>query len=163
MSTLLEVRDLRTTFHTAGGDVPAVQRVTTVDARVVLERIAGTDLLERGSVTVISVEAIRNRAEARWPRRRDDVWRYVQRKCDEHLSFQDLRHQIGETDLLIAMTTEEGVAAQAISLKILEEVLVFFLGAATPTDLKVHAVTGVEGESLTTAPVDLSRVAAARR
>jgi hypothetical protein len=144
------------------GGGAAVNRLTTVDARVVLERIAGTDLLERGSVTVISVEAIRNRVGTRWARRRDDVWRYVQRKCDEHLSFQDLRHQITETDLLIAMTTEEGVAAQAISLKILEEVLVFFLGSAVAMDLKVHAVTGIEGDALTTTPVDLARIAAAR-
>lgn len=137
-------------------------RIEAVDARVVLERLAGAELIERGSVTLVSVEAIRRRAGDRWGRKRDDVWAHVERRCDEHLSFQDIRQRVSETDLLIAMVTEEGVAAQAIALKILEEVLTFFLGAAHPEDLSVRCVTGIEGDVITAADVDLAKVAAAR-
>jgi hypothetical protein len=140
-----------------------VDRIISADARAVLDRLAGANLVERGAVTVISVESIRARAGQRWPRKADDVRAYVERKCDEHLSFQDIRHRIGETDFLIAMTTEEGIAAQAISLKILEEVLVFFLGAAEAADILVSAVTAIEGDRITTAAVDLARLAAVRR
>lgn len=139
-----------------------IARIEAVDARVVLERLAGAELIERGSVTVISVEAIRRRAGVRWDRKRDDVWAHVQRRCDEHLSFQDIRQRVSETDLLIAMMTEEGVAAQAIALKILEEVLNFFLGAAHPEDLNVRCVRGIEGDVITAEAVDLAKIAASR-
>jgi hypothetical protein len=142
---------------------PRPPRIESVEARVVLERLAATNLVERGSVTIISVEAIRERVGDRWPRKRDDVCAYVERKCGEHLSFQDIRSHIDETDFLIAMTTEEGIAAQAISLKILEEVLIFFLGAAEPGDLKVAAVTSIVGDVIATAAIDLSKIATARR
>jgi hypothetical protein len=142
---------------------PRVPRIESADARAVVERLAGTNLVERGSVTIISVEAIRDRAADRWARKRDDVCAYVERKCDEHLSFQDIRARIDETDFLIAMTTEEGIAAQAIALKILEEVLIFFLGSAEATDLRVSAVTSILDDVIATAPIDLAKIAAARR
>jgi hypothetical protein len=132
------------------------------DAAVVLERLTATDLIERGSVTILSMEAIQARAGERWPRKREDVWSYVERKLDEHLSFQDIRHRISETDFLVAITTEEGIAAQAISLKILEEVLIHFLGAAEKVDLKLRAVTGIEGLAVRSTPVDPSAVTSAR-
>jgi hypothetical protein len=137
-------------------------RIEAVDARVVLERLAGAELIERGSVTLVSVEAIRRRAGVRWERKRDDVWAHMERRCDEHLSFQDIRQRVSETDLLIAMMTEEGVAAQATALKILEEVLCFFLGAAHPEDLNVRCVTGIDGDVITAEQVDLAKVAASR-
>ena len=137
-------------------------RIASADTRAVLERLSGTDLVERGSVTVISVEAIRERAGPRWERKRDDVWGYLERKFDEHLSFQDIRHRVNETDFLVAMTSEEGIAAQAISLKILEDVLMFFVGAAEAVDLNVRAVTEIRGDELATTALDLTRIAAAR-
>ncbi|MDB5475507.1 MAG: hypothetical protein JWP49_1018 [Phenylobacterium sp.] len=143
-------------------DPNEVVRIASADSRTILERLSGTDLVERGCVTVISVEAIRERAGPRWERKRDDVWAYVERKFDEHLSFQDIRHRINETDFLVAMTTEEGIAAQAISLKILEDVLMFFVGAAEAMDLNVRAVTEIRGDAITTTEVDLTRIAAAR-
>jgi hypothetical protein len=139
-----------------------LDRMISADARAALERLAGANLVERGGVTVISVESICARAGDRWPRKRQDVWAYVERKCDEHLSFQDIRHRIGDTDFLIAMTTEEGIAAQAISLKILEDVLVFFLGAADVADILVSAVTAIEGDRIVAAPIDPVRLDAVR-
>lgn len=143
-------------------DVYAIDRIAAADSRTILDRLAGTDLIARGSVVIISVETIQARAGPRWPRKRDDVWEYVDRKCDEHLSFHDIRHRITETEFLIAMTAEEGVAAQAICLKILEEVLIFFLGAAEKVDLKLRAVTKINGDAITSAEIDLARIAAAR-
>jgi hypothetical protein len=137
-------------------------RIASIDARAVLERLSGTELVQRGSITVISVEAIRERAGLRWERKRDDVWGYLERKFDEHLSFQDIRHRLNETDFLVAMTTEEGIAAQAISLKILEDVLMFFVGSAEAVDLNVRAVTEIRGDEIATAALDLNRIAAAR-
>jgi hypothetical protein len=142
---------------------PGPVRIASADARAILDRLAGTDLVARGSVTIISVEAIRERAGARWERKRDDVWEYLERKFDEHLSFQDIRLRVGEAEFLVAMTTEEGIAAQAISLKILEDVLMFFVGSAQAVDLHVRAVAEIRGDEITTTEIDLSRIAAARQ
>ncbi|WP_340645363.1 hypothetical protein [Phenylobacterium sp.] len=136
----------------------SIERITAGGAAAALDRLAGTDLVERGCVTIISVEAIRKRSGDRWPRKRDAVWAYLGRKFDEHLAYQDIRHRVDETDFLIAMTSEEGVAAQAVSLKILEEALLFFLGVADPADMKIRAVSAINGEELACTDIDLTRV-----
>ena len=130
------------------------ERLNAADIAAVLDRFGGQELLARGAVNILSLAAIRERAGERWPRRRPDVWAYAERRLAEHLTFQDLAQRIGETDYLIAMTSEDGMAAQAITLKVLEEVLLHFLGAADPGDLRVRAVTGLEGGEVTCAPVD---------
>ena len=136
-----------------------IERITAGGAAAALERLAGTDLVERGCVTVISVDAIRKRSGDRWPRKRDAVWAYLGKKFDEHLAYQDIRHRIGETDFLVAVTSEEGVAAQALSLKILEEALLFFLGVADFADMKVRAVSAINGAELACSDIDPARVA----
>ena len=140
-----------------------VARIANAGARAAVDQLAGSGLLERRSVVIISVDAVRTRTGDRWPRKRVDVWEYVTRKCEEYLSLADLRQKISDTDFLLGITTEEGVAAQAICLKILEEVLNFFLGEAKSEDLKLKAVTAIEGDTLTCEDVDLAQVEAARR
>lgn len=129
-------------------------RLNAADIAAVLDRFGGQDLLARGAVNILSLAAIRERAGERWPRRRPDVWAYTERKLAEHLTFQDLSQRVGETDYLIAMTSEDGMAAQAITLKVLEEVLLHFLGAAEQGDLRVRAVTGLSGGEVSCAPLD---------
>ena len=144
----------------SSGESNSIERITAGGAAAALERLAGTDLVERGCVTIISVEAIRKRSGERWPRKRDAVWAYLGKKFDEHLAYQDIRHRIGETDFLLAITSEEGVAAQAVSLKILEEALLFFLGVADSHDMKVRAVSAINGEELACSEIDPARVTA---
>lgn len=141
---------------------PTMTRITAKDAATVLERLAGSDRLERGAVFVLSVEAIKERSGGRWPKRRDDVWGYLGRKLNEYLSYQDLHHRIGETDVLVAMTTEDGVAAQAVGMKVLEDVLEFFLGAAERVDIRIKAVSKIDGDELSCTELDPNTIAAAR-
>jgi hypothetical protein len=139
-----------------------ITRITATDAAVVLERLAGSDRLERGAVFIISVEAIRDRSGERWPKKRDDVWGYLGRKLNEYLSYQDVHHRLNDTDVLIAMTTEDGVAAQAVGMKVLEDVLEFFLGAAERKDIRIRVVSRIEGDELVCADLDPEVIATAR-
>lgn len=139
-----------------------VTKITATDAAAVLERLSGSDRVERGAVFVISVEAIRERSGDRWPRKREDVWVYLNRKLNEHLSYQDVHHRINETDVLVAMTTEDGIAAQSVGMKVLEEVLEFFLGAVDPLDIRIRAVNRVDGNELTCTDLDPKVIAVAR-
>lgn len=142
-------------------DTP-ITRISAKTASTVLERLAGSDRLERGGVFVISVEAIRERSGDRWDKKRDDVWGYMARKLNEYLSYQDIHHQLSDTDVLVAMTTEDGVAAQAVGMRVLEEVLEFFLGSADRRDIRIRAVTRIDGDYLSCADVDPEAIAAAR-
>lgn len=139
-----------------------VSKITAADAAAVLERLAGSDRVEHGAVFVISVEAIRERSGDRWPKKRDDVWGYLGRKLNEYLSYQDVHHRIGETDVLVAMTTEDGIAAQAVGMKVLEDVLEFFLGSVERMDIRIRTVSRIEGDELTVADVDPAEIAVAR-
>ena len=141
----------------------ANERLNAADVAAVLDRFGGQDLLARGAVNIISLAAIRDRAGERWPRRRPDVWAYAERKLAEHLTFQDLSQRVGETDYLLAMTSEDGLAAQALALKVLEEVLLHFLGAADPGDMRVQAVTGLAGGEVSCAPLDPRAILQARK
>jgi hypothetical protein len=128
----------------------------------VLQRLAGSELIARGSVNIISVKAIRRWAGDWWDKKRVDVWTYVERKLAEHLDRSDLRARIGEEDFLIAMNNDQGLAAQATSVRILEDVLTHLLGAAEPGDLGVRSVIGVEAGGVVCRPVDAAVVLAAR-
>jgi hypothetical protein len=128
----------------------------------VLHRLAGTDLIARGSVNVISVKPIRRWAGDWWDKKRADVWTYVERKLSEHLDRADLRARIGEDDFLIAMQNDQGLAAQATSVRILEDVLTHLLGAAEVSDLGVRAVIGVEAGGVVCRSIDPAVVLAAR-
>ncbi|WP_293907961.1 hypothetical protein [Phenylobacterium sp.] len=139
-----------------------VTRITATDAAAVLERLATSDRLERGAVFIISVEAIKERSGDRWSRKVDDVWGYLGRKLNEYLSYQDVHHRLNDTDVLIAMTTEDGVAAQAVGMKVLEDVLEFFLGAAERRDIRIRAVSRIEGDELVCADLDPDTIATAR-
>lgn len=139
-----------------------ISKITAFDAGAVLERLAGSDRLERGAVFLISVEAIRDRSGDRWERKRDDVWGYLDRKLNEYLSYQDIFQRVSETEVLVAMTTEEGVAAQAVGMKVLEDVLEFFLGAAERRDIRIRAVSRIDGEFLSCTDIDPEAIVTAR-
>ncbi|HYE44150.1 MAG TPA: hypothetical protein VEA44_00090 [Caulobacter sp.] len=142
---------------------PSNDRIAATDVAAILERVAGADLAARGAINIISVDAVRAKVGERWERNRSGVWAYVQRRMAEHLQPGDLFQRIGETDFLVAMTSEQGVAAQAITLRILEEVLTHFLGEASPAHMKIRTVTSVTGDELHCAPLDPRVIAVARR
>ncbi len=128
----------------------------------VLQRLTGNDLVARGSVNVISIKAIRQWAGEWWSQKRGDVWTYVELKLNEHLDRQDMRARISDSEFLIAMNNDQGLAAQATSVKILEDVLTHLLGAASPMDLGIRAVVGVEGGEAVCKPIDAAVILAAR-
>lgn len=128
----------------------------------VRQRLSGTDLVARGSVNVISVKAIRTWAGEWWSQKRADVWTYVERKLTEHLDKQDLRARISDCEFLVAMNNDQGLAAQATSARILEDVLTHLLGSVSPMDLGIRSVIGLEGGEAVCRPIDPAVLLAAR-
>ncbi len=128
----------------------------------VLHRLAGSELIARGSVNVISVQAIRAWAGDWWSQKRGDVWTYVERKLAEHLDRNDMRARISDSEFLIAMNSDQGLAAQATSVRILEDVLTHLLGSVDMSDLGISAVIGLNGGEAICRRVDAATVLAAR-
>lgn len=128
----------------------------------VLQRLTGSDLVARGSVNVISIKSIRQWAGEWWSQKRGDVWTYVELKLNEHLDRQDMRARISDSEFLIAMNNDQGLAAQATSVKILEDVLTHLLGSASSMDLGIRSVVGVENGEAICKPIDASVILAAR-
>ncbi len=138
------------------------RRLEAVGADAVLERFASPDMLARGAVNVISVSAIRARLGERWDRRAEDVWAYMDRKLDEHLGHGDVRHRLNPTDFVVAMPSRDAVTAQVLAMRVLEEVLIHFLGEARPCDIDVKAVTAFENGCLSCATLDADLLAVMR-
>jgi len=128
----------------------------------VLHRLAGSELIARGSVNVISVKAIRSWAGDWWSQKRGDVWTYVERKLAEHLDRSDMRARISDSEFLIAMNSDQGLAAQATSVRILEDVLTHLLGSVNINDLGISSVIGVENGEAVCRRIDAGSVLAAR-
>lgn len=128
----------------------------------VLQRLMGNDLVARGSVNVISIKAIRAWAGEWWSQKRGDVWTYVELKLNEHLDRQDMRARISDSEFLIAMNHDQGLAAQATSVRILEDVLTHLLGSAQPGDLGIRSVIGLEDGLAVCRPIDPAVILAAR-
>jgi hypothetical protein len=131
-----------------------LRRLEAIDADIVLERFASPEMLARGTVNVISVAAIRARLGERWDRRADDVWAYMDRKLDEHLTQGDVRHRLNATDFLVAMPSRDSVTTQVVAMRVLEEVLIHFLGEARPCDIDIKMVMAVENGALSCATLD---------
>lgn len=129
------------------------------ESRAVLDLLAKDERISRGSAFVINVDAVRSWTGERWRGERADVWDYVNGRIEEHLDEGDLRHRVTETDFLIAMTSEDGVAAQAVGLQILRETLTFFLGEAANDNLKIRAVTRIDGRELCCVDLDPRKIA----
>ena len=128
----------------------------------VLHRLAGTELIARGSVNVISVRAIRAWAGDWWSQKRGDVWTYVERKLGEHLDRSDMRARISDSEFLIAMNSDQGLAAQATSVRILEDVLTHLLGSVEASDMGISSVIGLENGEAVCRRIDAATVLAAR-
>lgn len=128
----------------------------------VAQRLVGSELVARGSVNVISIKAIRQWAGEWWSQKRGDVWTYVELKLNEHLDRNDMRARISDSEFLIAMNNDRGLAAQATSVKILEDVLIHLLGAASVKDLGIRSVVGLEGGEAVCRPIDPAVILAAR-
>ncbi len=128
----------------------------------VLSRLAGSELVARGSVNVISVKAIRAWAGEWWSQKRGDVWTYVERKLADHLERQDMRARISDSEFLIAMNSDHGLAAQATSVRILEDVLSHLLGSVDVKDLGISSVIGVENGEAVCRRINAATVLAAR-
>src|ERR1700761_1327475 len=149
-----------TSAHTAAEAAPGprVDRIASAAVQDTLERISSADLLAAGAVNMIGLEAIRRKVGERWPRKAPAVWEHVEREIERTLGPTSVFVRIDDITYLIAMPGEQGFAAQATCLTILQDVLKFFLGEMRWGDVSLRQVTQIQGGSVISAEVDPTSV-----
>ncbi|MFN3524207.1 MAG: hypothetical protein ACK4YQ_18325 [Phenylobacterium sp.] len=138
----------------------SIDRLAATEAAPVLARLEAAGLAARGCAVVISVGAVRERAGGRWPKLRDEVWARLNARLDGYLEPDDLRARLNDTDLLVATARGEATAVRALALRVLEELVIHYLGAAEPVDLRLAAVESVDGTLISTYDLDPGGIAA---
>jgi hypothetical protein len=123
------------------------RRLTSVSGREVLVRLAEAGLVERGCVILLGLDAIRDRPGARWADRQERVWEAVHAHVSRRLGPHDLFAQVSDTDFALAAIAGKDYA-QLLGLKCLQELLIFFLGAYRPEDMRISRVDWVDGDEI---------------
>jgi hypothetical protein len=138
-----------------------VDRIASASAHDTLDRIQNSALLETGAVNIVGLDAIRRQLGDRWPAKRARVWEHVELELGRKLGPADVAVRVDEINYLIATPGRPGFAAQALCLSVLKDVLKFFLGEIKTGDVAVRTVTELTVGAVVSAPVDLSKLAAA--
>jgi hypothetical protein len=133
-------------------------RLTSADASAVFERLTENGAIARGGVSIIGLDSVRERLDDRWARKQEVVWDQLEAAAQRHLAESDLYVRLSETDYAIAVSEAEPVAAQAMALRILGEVLEHFLGDCRTEDLVIRQVVAANGAEIACAPLDPAEI-----
>src|SRR5579859_691208 len=129
-----------------------MERFTSAALRDVLEKVAPA--IAAGGVTVISVEAIRERSGDKWPRKREQVASFVERAFSRLAQPSDLLISLNDAEFVSVQPGVSRATSVSISANILKETLAFFLGAAAREDLRLFQVTAFVNGALEVQPLD---------
>jgi hypothetical protein len=135
-----------------------VAKISSADTAALVERLDVGSLIEDGRVTVIGLDAIRDKLGERWARKQADVWAYAERSMGKFLSPQDLFHRLNDTEYLIAVASDNALGGQTLCMHVLEDVLVYFLGGCKQADMAIKTVTRISGQTLDCLEVDVAAI-----
>jgi hypothetical protein len=122
-----------------------MQRLISGSLREMLDQVGPA--IATGAVNIISVEAIRERSEERWPRKREQVVTFVERAFSRLSQPGDIIVPLNDWEFLTIQAGASRAAALGLSANLLRETLEFFLGAVSHQDLRLFQVNGyVNGE-----------------
>jgi hypothetical protein len=141
-----------------GGETAEPVRLTSADASAVFERLTENGAIARGGVSIIGLDSVRERLADRWARKQEVVWAQVETAAARHLAEADLYVRLSETDYAISVSEAEPVAAQALALRILGDVLEHFLGDCRTEDLVIRQVVAAHGGEIACAPLDPAEI-----
>lgn len=123
--------------------LPGVRRFIDADAREALEQIRNSPMMADGKVSLLGLDAIRDRLGGRWRGRRERVFEYVQTALRRQVGPHGFFLRVSETDYVVAQPNVSRLAGQAYCLNCLRDVLTFFLGEARVGDIIVHEVLAI--------------------
>jgi hypothetical protein len=133
-----------------------MERFTSVALRDVLDKVAPA--IAAGGANIISVEAIRERSEGRWERKREQVAVFVERAFSRLSQPGDFLVSLNDGEFLTVQPSVSRSTALSISANVLKETLAFFLGAAAREDIRLFQVTAFVNGELNVQPMDAGHI-----
>ena len=133
-----------------------MERLVSASLAEVLEKVGPS--IAAGGVNVISVEAIRERSDDRWPKKREQVVAFVERAFSRLCEPGDVIAPLNDTEFLTIQPNSSRTAALGFSANVLKETLEFFLGAVARQDLRLFQVTSFANGELGVQPVATGRL-----
>ncbi|AQR61430.1 hypothetical protein BZG35_07005 [Brevundimonas sp. LM2] len=133
----------------------------TFEAGSILESLSalqGSELVANGCVNLIALDAIRDRAGPLWDRKQQLVWDFTETKLRDRLGPHDLLVRVDDTTFMVAVMTDYATAAQAVCLRVLEEILLHFIGRVDRADVRLRRVDRIEGDEVVSSALDPSRI-----
>lgn len=119
----------------------------------------GSSLMSEGRVNLIALDAIAERLGERWPSRREQVYDHVERNLRRKMGPSGICVRISDTDYLVVQPDVGPFAAQAVCLRVVDEVLTFFIGPGRMGVTCVHRVTRMSVGQIAAEPVDRRAIA----
>ncbi len=113
-------------------------------------------LISKGELFVLGFEAVRDRSGGRWAMRQDTVRDFVERQFQKYFQVTDHLVRLDDVHFLVVQPSQSGLGAQARALKLLREVLQFFLGASAKADVNLSRVTRIGPDGVEIASVEVS-------
>lgn len=136
--------------------------LTAGDVDDLIGRFATADLISKGLAFVLGFDAIRERSGGRWAMRQDSVREFIERQFHKYFLHTDHLVRLDDVNFLVIQPFESPLGAQARALKLLTEVLQYFLGAGARQDVRLSRVTHIGPDGVESAEVDVSEADLAR-
>lgn len=138
--------------------VLAPSRTFVPDPSAALARFEDPVLLERGVVSLIALDAVREALGGRWRGRREQIHEHVERCLERRLGPASYFVRVSETDFVVAQPEKSRYAAQGCCLRVMRELLEHFLGRITPELLVVRRVTRLADGAIDAEEVPASEI-----
>src|SRR4051812_4810536 len=84
-----------------------IDRLASADAASMLDRLQGSTLVTEGKITLLGLDAVRERLGERWPVKREQVWEQVERCIARQMGPAVMIVRVCETDYVVAQPAAE--------------------------------------------------------
>jgi hypothetical protein len=148
---------------TAPLETIGVARIAAADVQTALARLGRSPLVIEGKVSIIALDAIRDRFGPRWEGRRQQVHEHVERTLSRHLRIGGWFAQISDVDYIVVQPELTRYAAQASCLSYMRDLLEHFLGRFSLSECKIREVTWLEPGRIEAHELDPKAIADAAR
>lgn len=129
--------------------------LAAADARSVIDRVSDPRLIEHGRLHILSLEAIRERMGPRWALRGEGVWTFLERQFGRDFSPAEQLTRLDDTHFLLVQPSADRHTAEGKAIRLLRDVLEFFLGASRMADIRIGVVTKVDADGISHSPLEL--------
>jgi hypothetical protein len=123
-----------------------------------LKVAASPELMRRGCVYVISLDAIQDAIGARWGKSREAVWTHLENLLRQSLTPTDFFSRVDDTAALVSLPAATAEEAQICCLRIVHQLHTIMLGPCDPSKLTIERAVPLADGTIGTVLVSADQV-----